>query len=140
MEGINLTYALILIIFSFLFLAYSLYKRYLQLKNARPYKFEPKIRERFKILFKFVFLQNRMFKDRYAGLYHLFIFYGFLVFSLKSLSLILEGFRINLKVQYLIPYQISKEIFIVLVLFGIFLSIFRRLFFKPGRLKNSFDA
>lgn len=140
MEGISLTWALILIIFSFLFLIYSLYKRYLPLKNAKPYIFKPELKERFKILFKFVFLQNRMFKDKYAGIYHLFIFYGFLVFSFKSLSLILEGFKINLKVQYFIPYQISKEIFIVLVLFGVFLSVLRRFFFKPERLKNSFDA
>ncbi len=140
MEGINLTLALILVIFSFLSLAYSLYKRYLPLKNARPYKFKLNLKERFKILLKFVFFQKRMFKDKYAGIYHLFIFYGFLVFSLKSLSLILEGFKINLKVQNFMPYQISKEIFIVLVLFGIFLSVIRRLFFKPERLKNSFDA
>jgi len=128
MEGVNQTLALLLIIFSFLFLIYSLYKRYLPLKNARPYKFEPNLRERFKILLRFVFLQNRMFKDKYAALYHIFIFYGFLVFSLKSLSLILSGFGIYLKVQNFGIYQFSKDIFIFLVLLGIFLSVLSFLF------------
>lgn len=140
MEVINQKLALLFIIFSFLFLIYSLYKRYLPLKNAKPYKFKPDLKERFKILFKFVFLQNRMFKDKYAALYHIFIFYGFLVFSLKSLSLILSGFGIDLKVQNFGVYQFSKDLFIFLVLLGIFLSVLRRIFFKPERLKNSFDA
>ena len=140
MEVSSNTIAIIVIIFSLLFLIYSLYKRYLPLKNARRYKFEPKLKERFKGLLQFVFFQKRMFKDKYAGFYHLFIFYGFLIFSLKSLSLIFEGFGLNLNIQNLSIYQFSKDIFIFFVLFGIFLSIIRRFFFKPERLKNSLDA
>jgi Fe-S oxidoreductase len=123
-----------------LLLAWSLYRRYLPLKAARPAELPGTPWDRFKSLLQYVVLQRRMFRDKYAGLYHALIFYGFVVFGLKSLSLLLEGYGLDLGIQHFGPYQLSKDLFIVLVLAGIALALARRLLFKPERLKNSFDA
>jgi len=132
--------AALVILASLGFLAYSLYRRYLPLAAARPYPVPGTLTDRFKSLFTFVFLQKRMFRDKYAAFYHILIFYGFVVFGLKSGCLLLEGFGIDLTIQHFGPYLLSKDIFIILVLAGIFLSIFRRVFFRPERLDNSADA
>jgi Fe-S oxidoreductase len=123
-----------------LLLAWSLYRRYLPLNAARPAELPGTPWDRFKSLLQYVVLQRRMFRDKYAGLYHALIFYGFVVFGLKSLSLLLEGYGLDLGIQHFGPYQLSKDLFIVLVLAGIALAVARRLLFKPERLKNSFDA
>src|SRR5512135_2521847 len=47
--------------------------------------------ERLKGLVLYAFVQKRMVRDWYAGLFHLLIFWGFCVLALRSLGLIVEG-------------------------------------------------
>lgn len=101
--------------------------------------------ERLKGLISYVFLQKRMVRDRYAGFFHLLIFWGFVVLLLRSLSLILEGLFVDFHLTEMLGvfglgYQTTKDIFEVLVLVGVILAGARRLFFKPDRLHNSWDA
>lgn len=100
---------------------------------------------RFKGLVSYVFLQKRMLRDRYAGFFHLLIFWGFVVLLLRSLSLILQGLLVHFNIVELLGifglgYQTTKDIFEVLVLVGVLLAVIRRLFNKPDRLHNSWDA
>jgi len=86
-----------------------------------------------------------MVRDRYAGFFHLLIFWGFVVLLLRSLSLILEGLFVDFHLTEMLGvfglgYQTTKDIFEVLVLVGVILAGARRLFFKPDRLHNSWDA
>ena len=100
---------------------------------------------RLKGVLLYAFVQKRMVRDPYAGLYHLLIFWGFCVLSLRSLDLILGGLfpRFHL-VELLggagLAYSFMKDIFEVLVLAGIALAMLRRALFKPWRLENSLDA
>ncbi len=101
--------------------------------------------ERFKGLLLYAFVQKKMLRDRYAGLYHLLIFWGFCVLGLRSLGLILEGFFPGFRLTeslgaWGLGYQATKDLFEVLVLVGIGLATTRRLFARPARLENSWDA
>ncbi len=101
--------------------------------------------ERLKGVFVLVFGQKRLLRDKYAGFYHVLIFYGFVVLSLRSVGLIVEGlvpaFHMTEALgRFGLAYQATKDIFEVLVLLGLALSAFRRLVLKPWRLDNSADA
>jgi Fe-S oxidoreductase len=101
--------------------------------------------ERLKGLILYAFVQKRMVRDRYAGFFHLLIFWGFMVLALRSLSLVAEGLFPSFHLTEMmgvwgLGYQVTKDIFEVLVILGILLASARRLFFPPDRLENSWDA
>ncbi len=100
--------------------------------------------ERLKGVFTLALLQKRMVRDKYAGFYHILIFWGFCVLSLRSLALVVEGLTGWHLTESLGAfgngYQLTKDVFEVLVLVGLGLAAFRRLALKPWRLENSWDA
>lgn len=121
-------------------LAYSLYRRFLPLERAQPVDRFNRWWERVKTFIVYVIFQKRMLQDPYAGIYHIFIFWGFLVLGFRSLGLVMEGMGVSMPLMTHPAYQIMKDGFEVLVLLGVFLAVLRRIFFKPERLKNSVDA
>lgn len=125
---------------SLMVLAYSLYRRFLPLRKAVFVDLFNHGWERTKSVIVYVIFQKRMMNDPYAGFYHILIFWGFLVLGFRSASLILEGLGFHCPLALNPGYLFMKDLFEVLVLVGILLSIFRRFFFKPERLKNSLDA
>jgi hypothetical protein len=101
--------------------------------------------ERLKGLILYAFVQKRMVRDRYAGFFHLLIFWGFCVLCLRSLGLVAEGLFHHFHMTAAMGtaglwYQLTKDIFEVLVIVGIGMAMFRRVFFRPARLDNSWDA
>ncbi|MEI6592105.1 MAG: (Fe-S)-binding protein [Holophagaceae bacterium] len=99
---------------------------------------------RLKGVFILALAQKRMHRDRYAGIYHFLIFWGFCVLGLRSVELVLEGlFHWNLTAAlgtFGLGYQYTKDVFEVLVLVGIGMAMLRRAVAKPWRLENSMDA
>lgn len=100
--------------------------------------------ERLKGVFVLALAQKRMHRDRYAGIYHFLIFWGFCVLSLRSVGLVLEGL-FNWHMTEALGafgngYQTVKDVFEVLVLVGLALAMLRRAIAKPWRLENSLDA
>ena len=99
---------------------------------------------RLKGVFVLALAQKRMHRDRYAGIYHFLIFWGFCVLGLRSVELVLEGlFGWHLTTAlgtFGLGYQTTKDIFEVLVLVGIGMAMLRRAVAKPWRLENSLDA
>ena len=90
-------------------------------------------------------MQKRMVRDKYAGFYHILIFWGFCALALRSIGLVVEGlfpaFHMTEALGVFgLGYQTTKDVFEVLVLVGIGLATFRRLAAKPWRLENSWDA
>ncbi|MGB9600011.1 MAG: (Fe-S)-binding protein, partial [Myxococcota bacterium] len=78
---------------------------------------------------------------------HAFIFWGFCVVSINSLTFIGEGFINGFHLPFLGPDQIlgkiygfTKDLFEVLVLIGLAIAFYRRLILKPKRLTYSFEA
>jgi Fe-S oxidoreductase len=93
--------------------------------------------------FEYAFLQKRMFRDPYAGFFHILLFSGFVVLTVRTLALVAEG---------LIPgfellrgrageiYTLVKDVFEVFVLLGVAMAVFRRAFARPKRLDLTLDA
>jgi Fe-S oxidoreductase len=93
--------------------------------------------------FEYAFLQKRMFRDPYAGFFHILLFSGFVVLTVRTLALVAEG---------LIPgfellrgrageiYALVKDVFEVLVLLGVAMAVFRRALARPKRLDLTLDA
>ena len=46
---------------------------------------------RLKGVFTLALMQKRMVRDKYAGFYHILIFWGFCVLALRSAGLVVEG-------------------------------------------------
>ena len=89
--------------------------------------------------------QKRMFREPVAGIMHALIFWGFLVFAVRSLSLVVEGFAKGWELPFLHTpvgwaYLLTKDVFAVLVLLGIAIAAWRRLVTRPARLELSADA
>jgi len=101
--------------------------------------------QRIRGLLLFAFGQKRMFAEPVAGAMHALIFWGFLVFTVRSLSMIVEGFTHGWELPFLHTfvghaYLLTKDVFAVLVLAAVLLASWRRAVTKPARLELSFDA
>lgn len=99
--------------------------------------------ERFKGLLVYGLGQKRLIKgEAAAGWMHAFIFWGFLILLIRSLTLIAMGYA----EQFHIPgpvgagYNFLKDITEAVVLLMIGYATYRRLILRPKRLENSRDA
>ena len=91
------------------------------------------------------FLQRKMFRDAYAGLYHALIFGGFLVLTLRTLMLVVEGLFPGAGLPYLPAgfwegYLLVKDVVLVTTFAGVVLALARRHVARKERLDPSFDA
>jgi Fe-S oxidoreductase/nitrate reductase gamma subunit len=92
---------------------------------------------------EYAFLQFRMFRDPYAGIFHIFLFSGFVVLAVRTVALVIEGLARRFEV---LPgnlghsYNALKDIFEALVFLGVAMAVYRRIFARPKRLDLSFDA
>ena len=92
---------------------------------------------------EYAFAQKRMFRDLYAGTFHIFLFTGFLVLTVRTIELVVEGLLPGFT---LLPgragdfYNLSKDAFEVLVLIGVAMAVARRAFARPKRLDLTADA
>jgi Fe-S oxidoreductase len=135
----------ILTIISIGALVYSLSRRFQILRIGRAENRFDRIGERFKHLLVYAFGQRKMFDDPLAGFYHLLIFYGFLVVSVRTITMVLEGMFAGWELPLLHTpvghaYLFSKDIFELLVLVGLALAVWRRGFQRKDRLIQSFSA
>jgi Fe-S oxidoreductase len=92
--------------------------------------------------------QKRLFQKGYGGALHAMIFWGFCVLSLANLTLLIRGpagrhfnFPFLAPSEVLgAPYNMVKELFIVLVCVGVTMAFYRRLVIKPKFPEASMDA
>ena len=123
----------------------SLSRHFQVLLAGRPdYRFD-RLGERFKHVLVYAFGQKRMFDDPFAGFYHLLIFYGFLMVSLRTLSMVIEGLFAGWELPLLHSplghaYLFSKDIFELLVIVGLGLAVWRRGVQRKERVVQSFSA
>ncbi|MEO6323775.1 MAG: (Fe-S)-binding protein [Thermoanaerobaculia bacterium] len=90
-------------------------------------------------------LQRRMFRDLYAGIYHMLIFSGFVILGVRTASLVFEGLFPGAALPFLSSgfweaYLLVKDVVLVSTLVGVVLALGRRHLFKKLRLDPSFDA
>ncbi|MBZ5590341.1 MAG: 4Fe-4S dicluster domain-containing protein [Acidobacteriia bacterium] len=101
--------------------------------------------ERLRGVIVFFLGQRRMFLEPLPGIMHALIFWGFLVFSIRSVSMVVEGLTRGSELPFLHTpighaYLLTKDVFAVLVLVGVAIAAWRRLVTKPDRLEYSADA
>ncbi len=101
--------------------------------------------ERLRGLLVFFVGQKRMFLEPIPGIMHAMIFWGFLVFTVRSLSMVVEGLTQGWELPFMHTtlghaYLLSKDLFAVLVLVGVAIAAWRRVVTRPERLEYSADA
>ena len=133
----------LLILVAVLTFVYSMSRRIRVLLAGAPDNRFTRIGERVVKTLEYAFAQKRMFRDLYAGFFHILIFAGFVVLTVRTLSLVVEGL---VKGFVLLPgplgngYTLVKDVFEVLTLLGVGLAVFRRAFARPKRLDLTLDA
>jgi len=131
------------VLFAILAFAYSMGRRIRVLLAGAPEPRFDQIGRRLRRTFEYAFVQKRMFRDLYAGVFHIFIFGGFVVLLVRVISLVVEGLIPGF---VLLPgragdvYTLLKDIFEALVLIGVGMAVFRRAFARPKRLDLTLDA
>ncbi len=123
----------------------SLSRRYQLLTSGRADNRFDRLGERFKHMMVYAFGQKKMFDDPVAGFYHLLIFYGFLVVSLRTVTMVIEGLFAGWELPLLDSplghaYLFSKDIFELLVLVGLGFAVWRRGIQKKERVIQSWGA
>lgn len=86
-------------------------------------------------LFRYAFVQTRILRQRYPGILHVTIAWGFFVFFLGTALATIDSHFIKFLVgsPYLI-YKFVLDIFTIIFLVGIGMAIYRRYIQKPARL------
>src|SRR6266540_2898584 len=133
----------LIVLFAVLAFAYSAMRRVRVLQAGAPDNRFTRVPERIARTLEYAFAQRRMFRDFYAGVFHIFLFAGFLVLTVRVLSLVVEGLVPGFQ---LLPgragdvYTLLKDVFEVLVLIGVGMAVCRRAFARPRRLDLTMDA
>jgi Fe-S oxidoreductase len=94
---------------------------------------------------QYAIAQQRMFKDPYAGIFHIMIFSGFVILGLRTVSLYVLAYSPDLfwTIFASLPgkvYLLSKDLIEPVVLGGIVMAVYRRVISKPARLTYSGEA
>jgi len=122
---------------------YSMSRRIRVLLAGRTDNRFTRIPERVWKMLEYAFAQKRMFRDFYAGFFHILIFSGFVVLTVRTISLVVEGLVpgfVLLRGPAGNAYTLVKDVFEVLTLLGVAMAVYRRLFARPKRLDLSMDA
>jgi Fe-S oxidoreductase len=122
---------------------YSISRRVRVLLAAGPENRFERIGTRVAKTMEFAFAQRRMFRDFYAGTFHIFLFSGFVVLLVRTIALVVEGLApgfVLLSGSAGDAYTLAKDVFEVLVLLGVAMAVFRRAFARPPRLDLTADA
>ncbi len=122
---------------------YSISRRVRVLLAGRTDDRFTRIPERVWKTLEYAFVQKRMFRDFYAGFFHILIFLGFVVLTVRTISLVVEGIVpgfVLLRGGAGNAYTLVKDVFEVLTLLGVGMAVYRRLFARPKRLDLSMDA
>lgn len=100
--------------------------------------------ERIKGIFVYVLAQFRLFRFRFSGIAHFFIFWGFLTLSLTILQAIIEGLLSFTNPQFVLPFfgtfgpfAFLQDLFAVFVIIAVGYGLIMRLFINPERYKGS---
>lgn len=104
-----------------------------------------RVADRLRSLLGVGFGQKRLLYEKGAGWMHVGIFAGFLVVSLRTVTLLGRGFDTGYNLPFMdgplgLFYALLKDTFAVLVIVAILYGIWRRLVIRPARLHLSLEA
>lgn len=124
---------------------YSLGRRYQVLRLGRADDRFGGVADRIRAVLVYAMGQKKMFDDPFAGIYHLLIFYGFVVVSVRTVTMVIEGLFGGWELPLLHTpvghaYLFSKDVFELLVLVGLAFAVWRRGVQRKDRIVQSFGA
>ena len=100
--------------------------------------------ERIKGLLVYVAGQFRLFRFKYSGTAHFFIFWGFLTLSLTILQALLEGLLAFTNPHFVLPWfgtfgplALLQDLFVVFVVIAVIYGLVMRVYVNPERYKGS---
>ncbi|HEV2861732.1 MAG TPA: heterodisulfide reductase-related iron-sulfur binding cluster [Pyrinomonadaceae bacterium] len=99
--------------------------------------------ERVKLLLKHAVAQRRTARERYAGLFHLFISYGFVVLTIATTVVAIDadfGTAIMRGRFYLYFQSFTVDVFGALVMLGVLMAAARRYGKRPRKLVHTDEA
>lgn len=114
---------------------YGAVSRFKLILEAQPDNVKDKVGERIKSFVLNVLLQKKLFKQPLRGLMHLFIFYGFIVYSITTINQMIEGFVDGFHIPVLLDpnwpavantYAFLLDLFTLLVIVGLIYFAWRR--------------
>ncbi|MCJ7552486.1 MAG: (Fe-S)-binding protein [Ignavibacteriaceae bacterium] len=121
------------------FFIYSCFKliSYLKVAKKKDDRFD-NIGERLKRVWTIAFAQSKLLRDPVAGTLHFLIFWGFILFIIAVLESIVQGFYSPFSLEFLGSFYsvitIIHEIFALLVILSVLVSLYRRFIIKVPRL------
>ncbi|MBI2985571.1 MAG: (Fe-S)-binding protein [Deltaproteobacteria bacterium] len=131
---------LLLIVGAGLF-SFTIYRRFLLLRAARPECRFDRIGERIKGVLVYAFGQKKFLRgEQPAGLMHFLIFWGFMVVSVRTLTLFAQGYNPKFYLPGLHPdglggpYLLLKDLVESGVIVAALIALYRWLFSHPARL------
>lgn len=135
----------VLLLLSLAFFANTIAGRLWLLRAGEPERRTDRPWRRLRELIVIGFGQQRLLWERGAGLMHAGIFAGFLVVSLRTITLFGRGFNADFHLPLLgdgagLAYASLKDLFAVLVLAAVAYGLWRRLVTRPARLQLSAEG
>lgn len=138
MELKNIVFILIFIA-TFAFFGFSVNNliKYLKVAKKKDDRFD-NVPTRLRRVWNIAFAQTKLLRDPFAGLLHLLIFWGFVLFIFAVIETIVQGFYTPFSLSFLGPVfsiiTLVQDIFGLLVIFSVLLSLYRRFIQKVPRL------
>lgn len=122
---------------------YGFYRRVALWRRGLPVdRFDHPV-ERLKLLLKHALEQRRTAREKYAAVFHTFIFYGFIILTVATTVVMLDydfGLPIMRGAFYLYFQSFVVDVFGALVLIGVGVATIRRLVLKPKKLVYTDEA
>lgn len=136
---------IIIILAAVIIFSLAVYRRYKLVSLGQPVDRFDQPGKRLKVTLTHIFRQTSVLRERFSGLMHILIFYGFVVLMIGNVFLFSEAFLpvIGEKLENSAIFgiiQLIIELFIVFVFIGLMMAAYRRFVIKPDRLDWSPDA
>ncbi len=127
-------------------LGYGLSRRYVAWRSGKPFGPIDRLRERLRQALSVVFLHRRLIRPGYvyAGVMHLFIFYGFVFLFIGTIIVMLEAdvarpfFNASFfQGTFYVAYKLVINFFGLIFIIGLLMAIHRRYFLQLPKFRRS---
>lgn len=138
-ENVVFLFVLTLALAAFSFSAQRLYHF---LRIGRDVSRTDGVETRLRNLLSIGILQRKILRDRVAGPLHAVVFWGFIVLTLGSVEILIQGVFPAFSYARLLPapvfglFLLSQELFAIFVLVAVSVLLWRRIVVKPARLQG----